>query len=244
MALPKISYPTFTVKMPSNGRKITFRPFLVKEEKILLFAKESGEQTDIYDAITQIINNCVVDDDFDVNKAPTFDLEYAFIKLRSMSVGNIIVATVKDAEDSKEHKVEVDLDKVTPESYEGAVKDNVINLGDQNGTIFKLKYPSARDLIEAAKHAEGEKAPDLVLNLARVCITDIGDNNPDNVYVWQDNTEEEKLAFLEQINGTAYTAMSEFFADMPSLKHEVKYKNSLGHERSVIFRDIFDFFQF
>ena len=99
-------------------------------------------------------------------------------------------------------------------------------------------------MIDAAKNAKGEKAPDLVLNLARVCITAIGDNDPDHVYVWEDNTDEEKLAFLEQINGEAYSKMSEFFSDMPSLKHEVFYKNSLGHERSVVFRSLDDFFQF
>lgn len=242
MSLPKISYPTFSIKLPSNGRKISFRPFLVKEEKILLFAKESGEAEEIYDAITQIINNCVVDDEFDVNNFTTFDMEYIFIQLRNKSVGNIIVATVKDAEDGKEYKVEVDLEAVTLDSFEGAKKNNVVELKDSNKTIFKLRYPTSRDLINAAKHAKNDKDPDLVLELARFCITDLSDEN--NVYVWDENTDAEKLEFLNSIKGEAYAEMSNFFGDAPSLNHEVFYKNAAGNQRSVIFRSLEDFFAF
>jgi len=245
MALPKIEYPTFTIFVPSQKRKVTFRPFLVKEEKILLFAKESGEMEDIYEALTQIVNNCVVEDDFDVNKVPASDLEYIFIHLRSKSVGNIIEFTVNDNEDKKEHNITVDLDQVTEESFtkenDKPVK-NHIAIKDRNNTSIKLRYPTARDLIAAAKNGKEKKNPDLIEELARVCIETVYDDH--NVYIWEENNDEQKDEFLNQIKGIVYEELSEFFSAMPTLEHKVKYKNSLGNEREIVLRNLQDFFQF
>lgn len=243
MALPKIHYPTFTLTIPySEGRKVTFRPFLVKEEKILLMAKESGEQEDIYDAISQIINNCVVDDDFVVSEYPSFVLEYIFIQLRSKSVGNIIEATVTDAEDKKDHKIVVDLDKVTfPENAEYKLEQK-FEIKDINKTEIKVKLPTAKNLIDAAKRAKLHPDVDLVIELLVDCVSEIWD--AENVYVWNDNSIEEKIQFLDCIKGELYEAISDFFGKMPTLEYKVTYKNSKGNEREVVFQSVFDFFDF
>ena len=107
--LPKIDYPVYKIKVPSQKKESQFRPFLVKEEKLLLMAKESDNTSDILSAIKQIINNCSIDSKFDVNKLALFDLEYVFLKLRSISVDNIVKVSYKDNEDEKVYDFEIDL---------------------------------------------------------------------------------------------------------------------------------------
>ena len=112
MTLPKISYPTYTIKVPSTKKNVKFRPFLVKEEKLLLMAKESENNADILQSIKQIVNNCCLDENFDNEKLTIFDLEYIFIKLRAFSVDNIVKVSYKDEEDGQNYDFEVDLNSV------------------------------------------------------------------------------------------------------------------------------------
>ena len=137
MPLPKFTSPMFDVIIPSTNKKTKIRPMLVKEEKILLIAKEAGEEGDILNSIKQIVNNCLVDDNIDVNKMSIFDLEYLFIRIRSVSVSNISTVVYIDNEDQKSYKFDVDLDKVKvifPEKIEKTIK-----LSETSGII--LKYP-------------------------------------------------------------------------------------------------------
>jgi hypothetical protein len=112
MALPKINYPIFELILPSTKQNVKYRPFLVKEEKILLTAQISGEPQDIINSIKQVINNCIITEGVDVDKVTTFDLEYLFIKIRAKSVNNVITLAYKDLEDEKRYEVEVDLDQI------------------------------------------------------------------------------------------------------------------------------------
>jgi len=112
MALPKIQSPTFEVIIPSINKTVLFRPFLVKEEKILLMAQQSNDDKDIIKAIKQVVNNCCLDDKLDIDKLATFDLEYLFLKLRARSVNNVVEILYKDAEDEKEYKFSINLDDV------------------------------------------------------------------------------------------------------------------------------------
>ena len=112
MALPKLTHPMFDVVVPSSKKVIKIRPMLVKEEKILLMAKTSDDPSEILSAVKQVVNNCIVDSDIDVEKFPLFDVEYIFIKIRSYSVSNISKVSYRDNEDNKVYDFEVDLEKV------------------------------------------------------------------------------------------------------------------------------------
>jgi hypothetical protein len=138
MSLPKLDYPMYSIKIPSLKKEYSFRPFLVKEEKLLLMAKESQVPAESLAAIKQVVNNCLIDK-FDVNKMTVFDLEYVFLKLRAVSVENKIKVSYKDFEDDKLYDFEVDLNDVEityPEK-----KDNVIRINKNSG--LTMVYPSA-----------------------------------------------------------------------------------------------------
>jgi hypothetical protein len=112
MPLPKLDKPIFSMLVPSQKRDVKFRPFLVKEEKILLIAQQGGTEKEMITALKQILNNCIVDEDFNINDLTTFDLEYMFLKLRSKSVSNVIKVSYQDIEDEKIYDFDIDLDTV------------------------------------------------------------------------------------------------------------------------------------
>ena len=137
--LPKIDYPIYTIEIPSTKQKARFRPFLVKEEKLLLMAKESENSADILTAVKQIVNNCAVDPNFDVDKLAIFDLELIFIKLRAFSIDNILKVAYKDFEDEKIYNFEIDLNEVKvifPEEI-----DTNIKISENSGIV--MKFPPA-----------------------------------------------------------------------------------------------------
>lgn len=231
--LPKISQPTFSVTQPSTGEKITLRPFLVKEEKILLMAKESGEKADIYDAIKQIINNCVVDKGFDVNSIPIFDMEYIFIKLRAASVSNIVNFKVEDSTDGIEYDLELDLNEVEiiyPENHE-----KKIMIDDNVGIIMKYPTPAISEKIKN------------IDNLAGITQATISESidvvfDEDDAYDWNKATENEKEEFLDSLTINTYNMIQTFFETSPKIEHIVNYTNSEGTEKKVVFRELNDFF--
>ena len=139
MSLPKISYPVHTIQIPSTKKNAKFRPFLVKEEKLLLMAKESQNNADILKSIKQIVNNCCLDDNFDDKKITIFDLEYLFIKLRAFSVDNVVKVSYRDEEDNQNYDFEIDLEEVKIDFPEK--NDNNIKISDKFGIL--MKYPSA-----------------------------------------------------------------------------------------------------
>jgi hypothetical protein len=138
MPLPKIDQPIFDMTIPSIGKTITFRPFLVKEEKILLIAQQSGNDTDVIRAIKQILNNCVLED-IDLDSLAIFDIEYMFLKLRSKSVNNIVKLSYRDVEDGEVYDFELDLDTI-----EVTIPENIGSKIEINDTVgMTMKYPSA-----------------------------------------------------------------------------------------------------
>jgi hypothetical protein len=138
MSLPKINHPLFKLTIPSIKKDVRFRPFLVKEEKILLMAKTAGNDADIILAIKQIVNNCAADA-INIDKMTIFDLEYLFLKIRSQSVNNVVEVSYRDFEDDKVYDFQVDLEKVTMKQPEKV--SNNIKTGKNSGII--LKYPEA-----------------------------------------------------------------------------------------------------
>jgi hypothetical protein len=232
MTLPKIQYPIFDLNIPSTGQNVTFRPFLVKEEKILLIAQQSQSETDIMRAIKQIINNCVIDKDFDVDKLTTFDIEYMFLKFRSKSVNNIVKVTYKDNEDQELYDFEIDLDKVemiVPEI------ENKIKINEELGIV--LKYPSA-SVVDSIKTASTED--EILDEFMFSSISYVYDS--ENIYPFDENTKEEKKEFLDSININAFGKIQEFLENLPKLSYTIEYTNKNGKEVKIELSSLSDFF--
>jgi len=160
--LPKLNQPTFELTLPSNNQTIEYRPFLVKEEKILLTAKEAGTHEDILRAVRTIINNCVVTPGFDVDKLPTFDFEYIFINLRSKSVSNMIDIVVTDS-DEADYTISINLDDVEIKRTEG--HDTKFQLTKDVGIIMKYPTPVLSEILRRE-----ETIVDLTYKLVEACI--------------------------------------------------------------------------
>ena len=233
MPLPKISHPIFELTLPSTKQTIRYRPFLVKEEKILLTAQASGEPKDIVLAIRQVINNCVLTEGIDVEDLTTFDLEYLFIKIRAKSVNNVISLTYRDLDDDKRYPVEVDLDKI--EIKEDPAHTNVVEIA--NGLGLTMKYPKA-DLASSLKVVDGEL--DIFFEVLKKCIDTIYD--PESVYKAADYSDEELDEFIQSLDVDAFQKIQTFFATMPKLYYEVTYTNSLGQEKVIPLTNLNDFF--
>lgn len=233
--LPKIEYPVHKIKIPSLKKDFPFRPFLVKEEKLLLMAKESQNAADILSAIKQIVNNCCLDQKFEVNKLAIFDLEYIFLKLRAISVNNKINVSYKDNEDNKIYEFDIDLDKVKivhPEKTE-----NDIKITNNSGII--MKYPSAalyddEEFLNATK----EHMFELIIR----CIDSI--YYEDQVYQGSDYKKQDLEEFLDNLNIKVFEKIQKFLLSVPKLEYKIQYKNSLNHDREIMLNSLNDFFMF
>ena len=233
MALPKIEHPTFDVRLPSNKKKIKLRPFLVKEEKILLMAMQSEDTEEIINSIKQVINNCIVTEKIDVDELATLDLEYLFIKLRARSVNNVISLSYRDLEDNKKYDVEVNLDDV--EIRYDEKHTNNIKINDSIGII--LKYPTA-NVSSQIKDVKTET--ELFFKILKNCLDIIYES--DNQYKVSDSTEAEIDEFLQSLDVKAFNKIQDFFTTMPKMHYEVKYVNSNGNERVIVLSTLNDFF--
>lgn len=230
--LPRTNKPTFEITIPSTDKKVMARPFVAGEEKILLIAQESGDDKEIVLAIKQVIQNCVVQEDFDVNTLATFDLEYMFIKLRARSVNNIVEVSYRDGEDEKVYDFEVDLNEV--QLIKGDI-DPIIMADEFIGC--KMKYPSVTLIDDAPKEAS---PAEVVEYMILSCIDTIFDQ--DNVYPATDYTKEELSAWLDDLDLPVYEKIRNFFNQMPKMYYEIKYTNSKGTKRSIELNTLTDFF--
>ena len=233
MALPKIQTPTFETTLPSTGDKIYYRPFLVKEEKILLVAKETGETNEVYNAIKQVINNCVMHDSFNIDKCATFDLEYLFIKIRAVSVGNIIKFKVEDSDDGIEYDLQLDLNEV--EVIHPKEVNRKVMLNDDVGLMMRYPTPEVSEKIKDA-----ENVNDVTYELIKQCIESVFDEN--DVFPWDQESKTDQDLFLETLPVESYKEISKFFQNMPKIEHVVEYENSNGQKKKTVFRNLNDFF--
>lgn len=233
MALPIIATPTFELIQPSTGETLKFRPFLVKEEKVLLIAKESTDKKDMFNAIKQIINNCVLEDDFDVDSIPLFDMEYIFINIRSKSISNVVEFQVEDSDDGITYDLSLNLDEV--EVLFDDEHTNKIKMDDNNGIVMKYPTPEI-----SGKIMELESLSQINFETVKNCIETVYD--ADEVYQWNQYSDEEQNEYLDALAVGTFERLQEFFVSMPHIEHIVKYTNSNGKEKVVIFRDLDDFF--
>ena len=216
MALPKLNVPKYKLKLPSDGRTVNFRPFLVKEEKLLLLATETGEQSDIVSAIQDIIKECT--DINDVEKLTTFDIEYVFLQIRTKSVGESVEVSITCPDDGETTvPVTIPLDEIKVIKTRG--HKNEIKLDDN--IIVTMKYPSLDTFVEL-NFAE-EQGVEQVFKMAASCLKTIADT--EQVYDCADSTQEELEEFFESLTSNQFKMIQEFFETMPKLSYTLKVTN-------------------
>lgn len=234
MALPKLKYPIFELTVPSSQETHKFRPFLVAEEKILLMAQQSGDLKEIILSLKQVIGNCCQDANFDADKLATFDIEYLFLKLRSRSVSNMAKVYLTDNEDGKEYSFDVDLDKV--EMKTNPEHTPKVKLNDE--ISISLKYPTTQ-MIDAIATMQIETRA--FFEVMKYCIEFVIEGD-DKISVFADAPESERDEFVQSIDIAAFTKITKFFETMPKMYYEIEYKNSMGHDRKAVLRNLNDFF--
>jgi hypothetical protein len=231
MALPKLASAKYELTLPSNGEKVEFRPFLVKEEKLLLMAQSAGTEKDQIRAIKDIINNCTFGK-VDANTLPFFDLEYVFLQLRAKSVGEKTKISVT-CPDDKKTKVQVEINLADIKCVTNVEHNNKIELGDGIGIM--MKYPMID--IMAAQTDKPEAAFEIIKN----CVDSIYD--AENVTDRKDMDEKELNEFIESMTHEQFEKMNNFFTTMPRVKEEVKIKNpNTGVESTVVLEGMASFF--
>lgn len=231
--LPKLDHPIHNIEIPSLKKNYKFRPFLVKEEKLLLMAKEGGNDSDVLAAIKQVVNNCSLDPKLDINKLAVFDLEYVFLRLRAVSVDNKIKVSYKDIEDQKVYEFEINLDEVKVEFPEKT--ENTIKITSKSG--ISLKYPSA-SLYEDKEFLSLDK--DYLFQLIIRCIENI--YYEDQVYSAREYKRQELEEFLENLDIKTFQKIQEFLINVPKMNYTIKYKNSMEHDREIVLSSLNDFF--
>ena len=236
MALPKLNTPTYELELPSSDEKIKFRPFLVKEEKVLMIAMESGKSADITNAVKDIVKTCTFDK-LDISNIPMFDVEYVFLRIRSKSVGEVSKLKLLCPDDKKTYaNVEVNLEDVQVQV--GDEHTNKIDLGDGKGMI--MTYPTIDSFAETG--IQSITATNMI-DVIQTCILQIYEEKGEKVYEAKDQTKKELSEFIEQMNTGQFQKVQKFFDTMPKLKHTIKVKNPKTKKTSeVILTGLNDFF--
>jgi hypothetical protein len=244
MALPKIDVPIYDVKLISTGKKVRFRPFTVKEEKLFLMATESEDSSATINTIKQVLNNCIVDE-IDIETLPLFDIEFLFVNLRAKSISEVVnlkyrcnnmVKSEDDTEKKCNNLVEVDLNVLDIKPEAGANHTNKIDITDKLGIV--MKYPKM-DSISIS--TENKDDFDIVIDLIVDCIDYIYD--ADNVYYAKDSTKEELMDFLDSLQSKDLDKIKEFFETMPKMKKEIDFScKKCGYHEKIELEGIQSFF--
>jgi hypothetical protein len=238
MPLPKISTPTYELELPSTGQEIKYRPFLVKEEKLLVLALESENTKEITTAIKNVIKNCIQTKNIKVESLPTFDIEYLFLNIRGKSVGEEIEVNVICPDDGETYvPVKINIDEIQVQKNEEHT--NKIQVDDN--IIMQMKYPSLDQFIKNNFDFSGDTNMDQSFDLVASCIDKIF--NDEEVWTSGDVTKKELIDFLEQMNSAQFKQIEKFFETMPKLSHSVKVKNPKTEvESEVVLEGLSSFF--
>jgi uncharacterized protein with NRDE domain len=220
MPLPKIATPTHELVLPSTGKKIKYRPFLVKEEKILILALESEDQKQITNAIKSTLKSCIQTRGIKVEELPTFDIEYIFLNIRGKSVGesiDVVVTCPDDGETQVEHKIYIDEIQVEKnEEHSPDIKlDHTLTL--------RMKYPSLTQFVENNFNPSAEDTLETSMGIIASCIDVV--YNEDESWAAADCTKKELNEWLETLNTSQFKEIEKFFDTMPKLSHTVKITN-------------------
>ena len=239
MPLPKISTPTYHLVLPSLEKEITYRPFLVKEEKLLVLALESEDTKQITTAIKAVIKACILTKGIKVDTLPTFDIEYLFLNIRGKSVGESIDVNVICPDDRKtEVQVTIDLDDIKVTKSENHT--NQIKVDDN--IMIEMKYPSLNEFIKSNFDFKDGNQMDQSFELIAQCIDKI--YTEDEVWAAEDCTKKEVNEFLESMNSSRFKGIEEFFTTMPKLSHTIKVKNPKTKvESDILLEGLASFFE-
>jgi len=215
MALPQLNAPSYEMEVPSTGETVKYRPFLIKEQKVLMIAQETGKESDMARAMCEIVKSCTDGAVKNPEKLPTFDIEYMFLQLRSKSVGSEVELqiTCPDDEETKV-PVTINLEDVTVQKAEDHSTEIMIT--DEIG--IKMKYPSMMDI---SKYGNKTKTVDLTFGVIKDCLESIFDSEQ----VYEDMPKKELDTFIESMNTEQFGKLQKFFDTMPKLKHTIKVTN-------------------
>lgn len=239
MALPKLNLPLFELQIPSTGETVTYRPFTVKEEKILLIAQESKDINQIVLAIKQIISNCIKD--INVENMPMFDMEYIMLNIRSKSVDNNIEFEVEDPDTKEKIKLSLNIDKDLKvhrnEKHTTKIK------ADDNHTLI-MRYPTINELSKLSEisNNEGGNNSKVLLDVMLSCIDVLASNDGDNVYKLSEFSIDEVKEFVESLSGGTIKQIQTFFETMPTIRVELPYKLKDGTEKTYVIQGQESFF--
>jgi hypothetical protein len=238
MPLPKISTPTYELELPSTGQTIQYRPFLVKEEKVLVIALESEDTKQITNAIKNVIKNCVLTKGVKVESLPTFDIEYLFLNIRGKSVGEELEINVICPDDEETTtKITLNLDDIKVQKNE----DHTNKIRIDANIMMEMKYPSLDQFIKNNFDFNDTNAMDQSFDLIGSCIDKI--YTEDEVWSTADVTKKEISEFLESMNSSQFKEIEKFFETMPKLSHRIQVTNpKTGVESEVVLEGLASFF--
>jgi hypothetical protein len=229
MPLPKIATPTYELTLPSTKKKIKYRPFLVKEEKLLVLALESDDSKQITNAIKAVLKSCIETRGVKVETLPTFDIEYLFLNIRGKSVGEEVEVNIIAPDDGEtEIPITIQLDDIKVQEGEGHEKR--IKLDDS--LMMEMKYPSLDEFIKNNFDIKGDVDIDKSFELIGSCIDKIF--NEEEVWSTADCTKKEITAFLEQMNSVQFKQIENFFETMPKLSYQVEVTNPKTEVKSTV----------
>ena len=238
MPLPKISTPTYELELPSTGETIQYRPFLVKEEKVLVIALESEDSKQITTAVKSVIKNCILSKGIKVENLPTFDIEYLFLNIRGKSVGEDLDVNIVCPDDEETQVVvNINLDDIKVQKSEEHT--NRIKVDDS--IMMEMKYPSLEQFIKNNFDFSDKNAMDQSFELIASCIDKI--YTEDEVWASADISKKEVVEFLESMNSSQFKDIEKFFETMPKLSHTIKVKNpNTKVESEVVLEGLASFF--
>jgi hypothetical protein len=238
MPLPKIATPTYELELPSTGETIQYRPFLVKEEKVLVIALESEDTKQITTAIKSVIKNCILTKGIKVETLPTFDIEYLFLNIRGKSVGEELEVNIICPDDGETQvPVKVNLDDIQVQKQEEHTKR--VKLDDS--IMMEMKYPSLDQFIKNNFDLTQGNTMDQSFELIASCIDKI--YTEEEVWAAADCSKKELNEFLESMNSSQFKGIEQFFETMPKLSHTIKVKNPVTEvESELVLEGLASFF--
>ena len=229
MPLPKVNTPTYELVLPSTGKKVKYRPFLVREEKILIMALETEDIKQITQAVVDILTECILTKGIKFENLSTFDIEYLFLNIRAKSVGETVEVNLICPDDNKTSvTVSIDIDSIKVKK--NRKHKNIIKLDDN--LSLKLKYPSLDQFIGSNFESKDDQSIKSTLKVITSCIDII--YTEEESWVGSDSTEKELEEFIDQLNTKQFQLIEEFFNTMPKLSHPVKVKNPVTEVESTV----------
>lgn len=234
--LPKLEHVANEIEVKSLGKKFKFRPILVKEEKLLLIAKESENDKDIFSAIKQVVANCALDETFDVDKLPIYELEWIFLRLRVQSIGGVVELAYHDNEDDQDYRFKIELDEIKLIYPEGS--EPKIEVTPDVGIL--LRHPPAT-LYENDQFLNNTSTTDAFEQVLFASIDSIWEGEEVHV-IGKDTDREELKEFIDSLEPDVYRKIQTFFLSVPHMHYQIDYKNKNGTERNITLRTLADFF--